>query len=47
MEKYGNKNGDSGVSGFEIGTNFIRIEFSTGSMYEYTIQVQEKTTLKQ
>lgn len=36
MEKYGNKNGDSGISGFEIGSNFILIEFSTGSVYEYT-----------
>lgn len=38
MEKYGNKNGDSGISGFEIGSNFILIEFSTGSIYEYTYQ---------
>lgn len=36
MEKYGNKNGDSGISGFEIGSNFIQVEFSTGSIYEYT-----------
>ncbi|MCX8522734.1 hypothetical protein OF897_02215 [Chryseobacterium formosus] len=36
MEKYGNKNGDSGISGFEIGSNYILIEFSTGSVYEYT-----------
>ena len=36
MEKYRNKNGDSGISGYEIGGNFILIEFSTGSIYEYT-----------
>lgn len=36
MEKYGNKNGDSGISGYQIGAEYIWVEFSTGSIYEYT-----------
>jgi hypothetical protein len=36
MEKYGNSNGNSGVSGYQVGNNYIWVEFSTGSVYEYT-----------
>jgi hypothetical protein len=36
MERYLNIDGDSGVSGYEIGVDFIRVQFSTGSIYLYT-----------
>lgn len=36
MEIYSNKNGDSGVSGYQIGSDFIWVQFSSGSIYEYT-----------
>lgn len=36
MEVYNNNNGDSGVSGYEIGGNYIWVQFTTGSVYEYT-----------
>ncbi|EFK57418.1 Uncharacterised protein [Sphingobacterium spiritivorum] len=36
MERYANRNGDSGIFGYEIGSNFILIQFTTGSVYEYT-----------
>ena len=36
MERYANRSGDSGVSGYEIGSNYIWVEFTTGSVYEYT-----------
>jgi hypothetical protein len=36
MEHYLNIDGDSGVSGYEIGVDFIRVQFSTGSIYLYT-----------
>lgn len=36
MEHYMNIDGDSGVSGYEIGIDFIRVQFSTGSIYLYT-----------
>jgi hypothetical protein len=36
MEHYRNLGGDSGVSAFEIGADYIRVEFKDGSMYLYT-----------
>ena len=36
MERYGNLSGDSGVSAYEIGSDFIRVEFSSGRIYLYT-----------
>ncbi|WP_312389819.1 hypothetical protein [Chryseobacterium sp.] len=36
METYSNRNGDSGISGYQIGSNYILIQFTTGSIYEYT-----------
>jgi hypothetical protein len=39
MENYKNNNGDSGVSGYQIGSDYIWVEFSTGSIYEYDYSV--------
>ena len=36
MERYKNLGGNSGVVGYEIGTDFIRVQFSDGSVYLYT-----------
>lgn len=36
MERYANRGGDSGVIGYEIGDDFIRVRFSDGSIYLYT-----------
>jgi hypothetical protein len=36
MEHYMNIDSDSGVSGYEIGVDFIRVQFSTGAIYLYT-----------
>lgn len=36
MERYRNIDGDSGVSAYEIGVDFIRVQFSTGATYLYT-----------
>ena len=36
MERYANLGGDSGVVGYEIGNDFIRVQFSDGSIYLYT-----------
>ena len=36
MERYKNIGGDSGVSGYEIGDDHIRVKFSTGAVYLYT-----------
>ena len=36
MKKYANRSGDSGVSAYEIGSNYILVEFTSGSIYEYS-----------
>jgi hypothetical protein len=36
MERYANYNRDSGVSNYEIGSNFILVGFTSGRVYEYT-----------
>ena len=36
MERYGNLGGNSGVVAYENGPDFIRVQFSTGSIYLYT-----------
>lgn len=36
MEHYKDIDGDSGVSGYETGPDFIRVQFRDGSVYLYT-----------
>ncbi len=36
MQPYRNIAGDSGVTAYEIGPDYITIEFSDGSVYRYT-----------
>ena len=36
MKGYKNLGGNSGVVGYEIGDDFIRVQFSDGSIYLYT-----------
>lgn len=36
METYKNLNGDSGITGYEIGYDQITVEFKDGSAYLYT-----------
>ena len=36
MERYENIDGDSGVAGYESGADYIRVQFSDGSVYLYT-----------
>lgn len=36
MERYRNLGGDSGVFACEIGSDFIRVQFSDGAVYLYT-----------
>ncbi len=38
MEPYGNLGGDSGIEAYEIGDDFIRGQFSSGSIYLYTYE---------
>ncbi|MGQ7944408.1 hypothetical protein [Flavobacterium sp. WC2509] len=36
MEKYANVCGDSGVSSYEIGSDYIKVSFSSGNTYQYS-----------
>lgn len=51
MQRYGNLDGNSGVSYYEAGPDFIRIQFLGGSIYRYDHQrpgrdhVEEMKTL--
>lgn len=36
MKRYKNLGGDSGVVAHEIGSDFIKVRFSDGSVYRYT-----------
>lgn len=47
MERYGNNDGDSGVRAYEIGLDFIRINFSSGSVYLYTYESAGKDNIEQ
>lgn len=38
MERYKNLGNDSGVSAYEIGENFIKIQFHDGALYLYNYQ---------
>lgn len=38
MELYKDIDGDSGVVGYEYGSDYIRIQFSTGAIYLYTCE---------
>ncbi len=35
MTRYKNLSGDSGVTAYEIGSDFINVQFSNGAVYEY------------
>ena len=37
MKQYLNLNGDSGISEYEIGNDFIEVKFKNNSSYTYTI----------
>jgi hypothetical protein len=38
MKRYGNLHGNSGIAAYEEGSKFIRIQFTSGSIYLYTYE---------
>lgn len=36
MERYANASGNSGIIAYEIGENFILVQFQGGAIYKYT-----------
>lgn len=47
MERYRNSGGDSGVSAYEIGADYIVVKFSTGKAYTYSYRKAGKTHVDQ
>ena len=36
MERYANRSGQSGIHEYEIGLDYIRVRFTSGSTYKYS-----------
>ena len=36
MKRYGNRHGNSGIAAYEMGSKFISLRFTSGSVYLYT-----------
>ncbi len=47
MERYGNRSGNSGVTGYESGPDFIRVQFAGGTTYLYTYQSAGRAHVEQ
>ncbi len=47
MEPYKNLSGDSGVVAYEIGTDFIKVQFHDGLIYLYNYQSAGKDKIEQ
>ena len=46
MEPYKNLSGDSGVEAYELGTDFIRVQFRSGGLYLYTYETAGKENVE-
>jgi hypothetical protein len=46
VERYRNLGGDSNVVGYEIGDDWIRVQFRDGSIYTYTYQSAGQETIE-
>src|SRR5258706_15744078 len=47
MERYANRSGDSGITDYEVGPDFVRVRFSDGSVYRYTNESAGSTNIEQ
>jgi hypothetical protein len=47
MERYANLGGNSGIVGYEIGDDFVRVQFSGGSIYLYTYSSAGSNNIEQ
>ena len=47
MERYKNLGGDSGVSAYEIGDDFVKVQFNDGSLYLYNYQSAGSDNIEQ
>lgn len=47
MKRYGNRHGNSGIAGYEDGDDFIRIRFTSGSIYLYTYDSADEDDIEE
>ena len=47
MKKYGDDSGNSGISAYEIGPDWIRIKFKSGNVYKYSYRSAGKDDVEQ
>lgn len=47
MKRYGNLHGNSGIAAYEAGKRFIRIQFTSGSVYLYTYESAGKDDVEE
>jgi len=46
MEQYPNRAGDSGVTGYELGNDYIDVKFTGGRIYRYTYRSAGERTVE-
>ena len=47
MKRYGNRHGNSGIAAYETGPDFIRIRFTSGSVYLYTYDSADEDDIEE
>ena len=47
MKRYGNLHGNSGIAAYEEGSDFIRIRFTSGSVYLYTYDSADEEDIEE
>ena len=47
MQPYGNQSGTSGVTAYEIGPDFIQVQFDSGAPYTYTHESVGRSNVEQ
>ena len=47
MKRYGNLHGNSGIAAYEEGAKFIKIQFTSGSIYLYTYESAGKDDVEE
>ena len=47
MRRYGNRHGNSGINAYEEGDDFIRIQFTSGSIYLYTYDSADEDDIEE
>ena len=46
MQSYANRGGESGVDAYEIGSDYIRVQFKSGDPYEYSYESCDQASVE-